>query len=186
MDILYKIICSFPVILITLYYIPFLGVILILFRYFVNNKRKYYFLPICLIIMGLLILMPKIFYTFLNITKIKFNMLNITKIVESNIYVKLLNYSKLLISVGIIFLILSFLFRKLLVKLSNSLKNYLNKYETEQREIKEKNDLIVRERREKANNTHLVHCPNCGADNTIVGKIGKCKYCRKDIIYKAK
>ena len=100
----------------------------------------------------------------------------------------LLNYSKLLITVGIIFLIISFIFRKAILRLISKLKSgvteYIDKYEKEQRQIREKNDLIIKERREIVKNTHLVHCPNCGADNTIVGKVGKCKFCRNDISYK--
>ena len=35
-----KILCSIPVILLFLYFIPFLGVCLILFRYFIYDNKK--------------------------------------------------------------------------------------------------------------------------------------------------
>ena len=184
MNMIFKFLCSIPIILVTLYYIPFLGIILILFRYYVYSRKRYYSLPICLIVLGILITIPKLVKVLYNLLKINFNLSTINRIVESSIYIKLLSYSKLLITVGVILLILSIIFRNLIMKLLTSLQNYIHKYEKEQREIREKNDLIVKERREIANNTHLVHCPNCGADNTIVGKTGKCKFCRKEIEFK--
>lgn len=187
MNKLFKLLCSLPVILIALYYIPFLGIVLMLFRYYVYNNNKYYSMPIYLIISAIVIILPKLINAAIKALKISLS-LDLDKIVESDIYINLLNYSKRLITVGVIFLILSFIFRKLILKLASKLKNgakdYINKYEKEQREIREKNDLIVKERREIANNTHLVHCSNCGADNTIVGKTGKCKYCRSEISFK--
>ena len=33
----------------------------------------------------------------------------------------------------------------------------------------------------KVQNSHVVSCPKCGADNTIVGDSGVCLYCRQPI-----
>ena len=182
-----KILCSIPVVLLSLYYIPVLGIILILFRYYAYRNKKYYSLPRTLIVCGVIILIPRLIDLIFDIFKIKVSGFDITKITLSEFYLRLISYSKLLVSVGIIFLLISIIFRetilKLISKLKTFIKDYINKYEKEKREIREKNDLIIKKQREDIKNTHLVHCPNCGADNTIVGKTGKCKYCRNDISY---
>ncbi len=52
-----------------------------------------------------------------------------------------------------------------------------------QRQIKE-NDLKMQEKREKAKNTHVVHCPYCGSDNMLTEQTETCKFCRRKIEYK--
>ena len=42
----------------------------------------------------------------------------------------------------------------------------------------------MKEKREKAKNTHIVYCPYCGADNMLTSNVGRCKYCRRRIEYK--
>ena len=58
---------------------------------------------------------------------------------------------------------------------------YINDVEKTNREVSEKNDMKIKEKQETAKNTKVVYCPFCGGDNIIVGKTGKCKYCRKSI-----
>ena len=185
MEKLLKLLCSIPIILLLLYYIPFLGIILILFRYYVYRNKKYYSLPIYLISCGLFLLLPRLLSFVVKTFKLN---INISEFISSDLYLKLISFSKFLITVGIIFLFLSYIIRNLIAKfvsqLKNSAKGYINKYEQEQNRIREKNDLIVRERKEAAENTHLVCCPTCGLNNLIVGKVGKCKSCRNQISYK--
>ena len=82
------------------------------------------------------------------------------KVVDSKIYLYFIRYSKFLVTVGIIILILSFIVKSLLPKIENRLergvKDYIANEERKDREIAEKNDLIVRERQREAENTH--HC----------------------------
>ena len=62
---LFKLLCSIPVILVFLYFIPFLGICLMLFRCYIYIGRKnnlYSTLFIC----GILILLPKIIYNVFN------------------------------------------------------------------------------------------------------------------------
>ena len=88
MNKLFKLLCSLPLILITLFYIPFLGIILIIFRYYIYKNKKYYSLPVYLIVIGFLILLPKMLNIFLKIFKIKFNLINISELVSSD-FIKL-------------------------------------------------------------------------------------------------
>ena len=44
----------------------------------------------------------------------------------------------------------------------------------------------MQEKREALKNTHVVHCPYCGADNMLTSNIGTCKYCRRRIEAKSR
>lgn len=78
----------------------------------------------------------------------------LNSIITSDIYTKLLSYSKLLVTVGIIFLILSFIFRNVFNKLSNKvnsgIRNYMEQDLKKDYEIRKENDMEMQERREKA------------------------------------
>ena len=132
-NLLFKILSSLPIILISLYFIPFLGVCLILLRYFIN-------------------------------------------------------YSKRLICVGVIFLIISFvlntIFDKVSSKLNSGIRNYINETQRRDAEISRKNDMEIKIKQEKAKNTSYVKCPNCGSDNLLGEKYGTCKYCRSKLVNK--
>ena len=69
-------------------------------------------------------------------------------------------------------------------KFKTSAKEYIDEMERKEAEISRQNDLEIKLKQETAKNTHVVYCPNCGADNIIVGNHGKCKYCRS--VLKAK
>ena len=185
---LIKLLCSIPIILIVLYFIPFLGICLILFRYYVYRNEKQYKTSIILIIFGILLLIPKLINTILKTFKLSIKIPYLNTILSSEIYPKLLSYSKLLIIVGIIFIIISYiarnLFNKVTEKLNTGLKNYLQNEEKKDYEIRQKNDLIMQEKREKAKNTHVVVCPHCGSSNILTEQTGKCKHCRLPISYK--
>ena len=180
-----KLLCSLPIILIVLYFIPFLGICLILFRYYIYRGNKYYKTPILLLVCGILLLIPKLIDLVLKMFKldnIKIPYLN--SILTFDIYTKLLSYSKLLVTVGIIFLILSFIFKNVFNKLSSKLRNYMEQDLKKDYEIRKENDMKMQEKREKAKNTHVVHCPFCGSDNMLTEQTGTCKFCRRKIEYK--
>ena len=188
MNKLFRLICSIPIILIALYFIPFLGIVLILFRFYTHREKNVYILPIVVTIVGFLVYLPKAIFSLFDKLKINIDISFLNNIVSSNFYTTFMPYGKRLITIGIIFLIISFIYKNMILKLKNmagtKAKDYIEKYEQEKREIKEKNDLKIREQREAIKNTHLVHCPNCGADNTIVGATGHCKFCRQELSYK--
>ena len=180
---LLKIMCSIPVVLILLYFIPFLGICLTLFRlYFYKNKK--YFTPVILIIIGILLLIPKLLILVVETFKISLSISYLNNIMMSDVYYNLINYSKLLISFGLILILLSVMFRSLYYKLNDKIKSYINNIEKRNTEISRKNDMIIKEKQEKAKNTHVVFCPYCGADNMLTQRIGICKYCRRKIEYK--
>lgn len=185
-----KILCSLPIILIVLYFIPFLGICLILFRYYIyRSRKKYYSTPIYLLVCGLLILIPQAINSIIKMLKINsIEIPYLNTIINSDIYVKLISYSKLLITISIIFLILSFIFRnvfnKFSSKLNSGIRNYMEQDLKKDYEIRKENDLKMQEKREKAKNTHIVHCPYCGSDNMLTEQTGTCKFCRRKIEYK--
>lgn len=182
-----KILCSIPVILVLLYFIPFLGVCLILFRAFVyrNEKFKTYIL---LLVCGLLILIPKLIDLIMNMLKDNIKIPYLDTIITSDIYPELLNYSKRLIIISVVFIILSYIFNSIFntlsSKLSSGIMNYMEKDLQKDYEIRKENDLVMQEKREKAKNTHVVHCPYCGSDNLLTEQTGTCKFCRRKIEYK--
>ncbi len=185
-----KFLCSFPIIFIVLYFIPFLGICLILFRYYVYRlKNRYYFISIYLLVCGLFILVPKVIHSFLkmlDISNIEIPYLN--TIINSDIYINLVSYSKLLITVGIIFLVLSVVIKNVFNNVSNKLnsgiRNYMEQDLQKDYEIRKENDLKMQEKREKTRNTHVVNCPYCGSDNMLTEQTGTCKFCRRRIEYK--
>ena len=180
-NLIMKILCSLPVIIITTYFIPFLGIVLVLFRFFVY-RQKHYRTALILILVGLILQIPKI----LELAKITTKIPYITEIIKSSAYPKIISCSKLLIIIGIILIIISYISNIVAEKVGTSIGNYFKEEQRKEQEISEKNDLIMQEKRETAKNTHFVKCPNCGGDNIVVGNVGKCKFCRKNIEYKDK
>lgn len=178
-----KILCSIPIILILLYFIPFLGVCFIILRFFIYHNKKRISIPILLIGVGILIYIPKGLYDMFGMIKFDSSVLPyFNEIINSNFYqINFINYGKLLISVGVIFLIISFMIDWLFNKFKNFIKSYICLQEKRDYEISQKNDFIMKEKQEKARNTSVVYCPYCGADNILTAKSGTCKYCRRQI-----
>ena len=65
-----KVLSSIPVILISLYFIPFLGICLIILRYLIVDNKKRISTPIYIIGVGILILIPKGLNLILNMVKV--------------------------------------------------------------------------------------------------------------------
>lgn len=178
-----KILSSIPVILIALYFLPILGILLLILRYFVVTSRKKIWTPIILLTVGVLLLIPKCIDWIAQIANIeKTTIPFLIEIAENNWYItKLINYSKLLLYLGIIFLIIMALINFVASKTASAIKSYIKKEEQTSREISSRNDLIMKEKREKAKNTGYVKCPYCGSDNLVSEKFGICAYCRRKI-----
>ena len=189
-NIFIKLLCSIPIILLMLYFIPFLGICLILFRLFVYSDKKKNTKSIIILIIGILCLLPKGVSLLSNainfdITKIPY----LKDILASDYYnIKILEYSKLLITVGIIFIIITYIFNmifsKVSSKLNNGIRNYINETQKRDAEISRKNYMEIKIKQEKAKNTSYVECPNCGSDNLLGEKYGTCKYCRSKLVNK--
>lgn len=181
-----KLLCSIPVILAFVYFIPFLGICLLFLRCFVYSNRKKTSTPIYLIGFGILILLPKgMQYVF---DMIKFDVNSIpyyTDIVNSDLYLSnFINYSKRLITIGIIFLILSFVLKTSMEKLEIKLKEYVKEKQQRNDEITKQNDMEIKLKQERAKNTGYVKCPTCGSDNILSEKYGVCNHCRSTLVNK--
>ena len=182
-----KLLASFPIILIALYFTPFLGICLILFRYFIYSNKKKISTPIFIVGVGILILIPKGLDLIFDIAKIDINKIPyLSNILNSDLYnVNFMNYSKFLITVGVIFfiitIILNVIFNKINSKLNSGIRNYISETQKRDAEISKQNDMEIKIKQEKAKNTSYVKCPNCGSDNLISDKFGTCKYCRRKI-----
>ena len=177
-----KILCSIPAIIIIGYFIPFIGICLIMMRYFVKEQKQPYSTALNLIVIGGLILSPQIIAKGLKILKLKnVKIPYLEVVVSSDVYVKLLSYSKFLIITGIIFLIISLLLKKLSNKASSYLSSYMAAKIQSEAEMSQKNDLLIKLKQEKAKITDVIYCPHCGADNILTDKVGKCKYCRRSL-----
>ena len=145
-NILIRLLCSIPVILILLYFLPFLGVCLIIFRYIVYYSDRRIVTPYYLISTGLIILLPKLLKFLFD--KFEYSADNIqyfNKIINSELYkVDFISYSKLLITVGIIFLILSSIISMIVDKTKSSVISYIANQERKNDEISRKKDLIMK------------------------------------------
>lgn len=189
-NIFIKLLCSFPIILLMLYFIPFLGICLILFRLFVYSDKKKISTPLIILLTGILCLLPKgisLLTNVINVDITKIPYLN--DILSSDYYnIKILEYSKLLITVGIIFIIITYIFNiifsKVSSKLNSGIRNYINETQKRDAEISRKNDMEIKIKQEKVENTSYVECPNCGSDNLLGEKYGTCKYCRSKLVNK--
>ena len=174
-----KLLCSLPIILLALYFIPFLGVCLVMVRCIMDRNTKKLSFDTSLIIIGFIILIPKVVKQILDLTHTSIPYLN--DIAQADLYNKFIGYSKLLICVGVIFLIISLIIRNIVNKSQSYIKNYIIEQEKRDAEISQKNDMIIKEKQEKAKNTHVVRCKYCGADNMLTENVGTCKYCRRNI-----
>ena len=182
-NIILKILLSIPIILIALYFIPFLGVCLIIFKLFVYGSKKGIITSVSLLIVGLLVLIPKV----LSLTKINIDKIPYLKdIINSDMYnINFIKYSKLLITIGIIFLVITIILKLVITKLSNKFNGkvgeYINEMQKKEMEISKENDMKIKLKQERAKNTSYVKCPYCGSDNLLGEKFGTCSFCRRKI-----
>lgn len=183
-----RFLCSIPVVLVFIYFIPFLGICLLFMRCFVYNNKKT--TPIILISVAAIILIPKGLNSIFDLAHLdKESIPYFNDVINSDLYnSRFINYSKTLFTVGIIYLILSLmlkaLFNKVGSRVSNGIRDYINESEKREAEISQKNDMEIKIKQEKVKNTSYVKCPNCGSDNLLEEKYGTCKYCRSKLVNK--
>ncbi len=131
-----KILCSLPVILIALYFIPFVGICLLMFRliYDVINTPKYkrknstitYF-STNIFCFGLLLILPNLVYKILEYFKVKGEFLTyLNDFISKDIYIKLYSYGKKLLIIGLIAYIISILAKKLFSKTSSTVEKTIS------------------------------------------------------------
>ena len=179
---LIKVLVSIPVILLAMYFIPILGILLIIFRYVFYKGNKIYQIPKYFLVIGIVILFPLLTSKINGLLRVEVPFLN--DIVNNDIYSSLITYSKRLLIVGVLALFISYIVWNVLLAAKRTVKNYVADRIKEENEINEKNDLIEKEKQTRAKNTHAVKCPHCGEVNIITSQTGTCKYCRNKIEYK--
>ena len=177
-----KILTSLPVILVALYFVPVLGILLIVLKFVTTTNRNNSTATI-LIITGLLLQIPNLLNKLSEV--LKFNIPYLDKIVEHEIYEKLTSYGIKLLIIGVVLFIITTVFNKMFAGIKNTLTNtmndYVNKSIEQDREIDKENNMEMKEKQEAAKNFHVIHCPHCGADNIVTDNVTRCKYCRKGL-----
>lgn len=189
---LIKLICSLPVVLVVLYFVPVLGIIMVIARYFLYSERHFYRMPIAMIIVGLVALLPRGLELAITNFNLNLSIPYLDTILAHNLYPHFIDYGKFILIAGIIILIVSYLLKNFISKLSNNIRTMVSQYtstkQAEDMEIRKENDLKMREKEiTSAQQTpHAVKCPHCGKTNSIIGTVGKCKSCRSAIEWHAK
>ena len=104
-----KIISSIPVILVTLFFIPILGICLLLIRFLDGDVKKKRRIVLLFFVLGIIILIPMILDKVLQFLKLKnVNIPFLKEIVEAKIYkLEFIKYGKLLIIISVVILIVS-------------------------------------------------------------------------------
>ena len=189
---LVKLICSLPVVLIVLYFLPVLGVIMVIARYFIYSERHFFRTPVVLMLVGLILLVPRGLQLAIENFNLSFTIPFLSDILNLELYPKLADYGQFILIVGVVILIVSYLLKSFISGLSNNIRSMMSQYastkQAEEVEIRKENDLKLREKEitSKQKAPHVVKCPHCGKTNSITGTVGKCKSCRSAIEYKGK
>ncbi len=186
-----KFLFSIPVILVVLYFLPFLGVCLLIAKFFLQKGYRrldsYSKSMMWIIATGLILFVP-IMIDFVT-KQLKINDIPLLKnVLDSDIYKGLIPYGKRLITVGIILIIVGYIVRRLFEKVTSKIESIkrdaketiTTHLENEEQRVQE-NDMRLKEQQIKAENFRVVKCPNCGAINQLTEKTGKCKSCRNVI-----
>ena len=118
-----KLISSLPIILLALYFIPFVGISLIILRYFIYNNR-YFEVPKALLGIGILVFIPQISLNVIKLLKLEeVTMLN--DIVNSEVYASFIEYGKFLLCLGVVLIIVSVILRKVIERISFFVREYI-------------------------------------------------------------
>lgn len=183
-----KILCSYLVIFLALYFLPVVGILLILFRYFVYRDVSNNNVPAILLIIGVLLTIPRLLKYLVDTFNPELKIPFLQEIMVSNVYFEMWDFSKLLITLGVVLFILSYIYegvsKKISSELGGSLKKFIEDDLKKDEQIRRENDMKMQEKREKAKNTHVVYCPYCGSDNMLTESTGTCKFCCRKIEFK--
>ena len=190
-----KIICSLPVLLITLYFVPPLGVVLTIARLFIYGSYRYYRVPAAILVVALLCLAPRgyellqqnfgdsipAFQPFIDFR-------------SHQLFAKLTDFGRWTAIFSIITIIASLALGKVANLASQALRmarmasshtgRTASGSDTRKTPIMQKDNAQVNPSDQST--PHVVKCPNCGKANAIKGTVGTCKACRTAIEWQAK
>lgn len=178
-NIFIKTISSLPMILISMYFAPIIGIVLMILRTILKDNLKKISDAVIMISIGILIIVPK--WISIMCEYLKINIGEFNSYIGSNIYILIYKYGTLLITFGVIYLIILIIYNKLSNKIKTSMNSYISEQQKIDYKINKENNLKIKEQQERAKNAKVIKCPYCGASNIIHSNIGICKYCRKEI-----
>lgn len=178
---------NMPVILITMFFSRLLGIVLLIAYLIVKKPQNFRISKVLLVVGGILII-PSLIKFFCDSINLNLSSVvpSISEIIELPLFTKITAYAKFLIILGVVSYVLLFIFYQVTSNSYSFIQNYIESQEKKSADLSMKNDLEMKEKREKAKNSHVVICPSCGADNLIYGNSGTCKFCRKKIFFKEK
>ena len=180
-----RLVCSLPVLLVTLYFVPALGVILTIARLFIYGSYRYYRVPAALLIVALLCLAPRgyellqqnfggqipTFQPFIDFR-------------GHELYAKLTAFGRFTAIFSIIMLVLTQILGKLATSVSKALR--MASMAKSESNTKSTGKATMTPDDPKAVQTdqttpHVLKCQHCGKVNHIKGTVGDCKSCRNPI-----
>ena len=186
-----KLICSLPVLLITLYFVPPLGIALTIARLFIYGSYRYYRVPTAILVVALLLLVPR------GYELLQQNFGNTIPTFQPLIdfrahplYPKLTDFGRWTAIFSIIMLVASQILKKVANLASQALRmaqsaNSSSRAQSGSDRPANSTPIMKKDGRDAAptdqSTPHVVKCPNCGKANHIIGTVGTCKACRTDI-----
>ena len=187
-----KILFSIPVILLLLFFLPPLGIIVLLARYVVFGNLHFYRAPFVIIATSAIIALPFGLDWLLKVLHAGITIPYLSNILDWEYYPKLLDFAKFSFIVAIIVLIVAILLRNLINTISSKISQLIGGYYSDMQRrdeaIAKENDYKLKEKaiESKQKTPHVVKCPHCGKTNPITGTVGKCSSCRSAIEYHGK
>jgi hypothetical protein len=180
-----KLICSLPVLVILLYFVPPLGVILTIGRYFIYGNYRYYRVPAALLIIACLCLVPRLYELLQN------NFGNHIPAIQPlidfrahELFPKITTFGRFTAIMSIILLFLSQILRNFIGRASAAI-NLMQKASVKDTNPSKTKSTLTHDNPAKhqtdQTTPHVVKCKNCGAATQIIGTVGKCKSCRTDL-----
>ena len=191
-----KLICSLPVLLVTLYFVPPLGVALTIARLFIYGSYRYYRVPAAILVVALLCLAPR-GYELLqqNFGESIPAFQPLIDFRAHPLFTKLTDFGRWTAIFSVIMIIASLALAKVANLASQALRmarmagsashtNAGSESSTRKTPVMQKDG---READPSDQSTpHVVKCPSCGKANHIIGTVGTCKSCRSAIEWHAK
>ena len=161
---IYRIIFSIPIILIITYLVPILGIVLIIARQLLTNKKGVTTSIILLVISVIIFIFSFALIGIININQ-----------------AELQNYAMTLLKIGIAYLIIYAIFKKIVDKIIDKIKRMFNNYQEKEYKMNKENNLKIKEKQMRSKTTNVMVCENCGASVIVTEKTAICPYCRSVI-----
>ncbi|MBR6166211.1 hypothetical protein IKQ65_01090 [Candidatus Saccharibacteria bacterium] len=176
-----RLVCSLPVLLVTLYFVPALGVILTIARLFIYGSYRYYRVPAALLVVALFCLIPRAY----ELAQQNFQIPVFQPLIDFRshaFYEKLTAFGRFTAIFSIIMLVLSQILGKLATSVSGALRmaQMAKSVDTSNRKPGLTPDKPTPSQTDQTT-PHVLKCPHCGKVNHIKGTVGDCKSCRNPI-----